>query len=120
MSYVIDAWLERGEPRLRILDAKTGAVRMRWAYRRGADALDVKGADPLDVKMGCHDDDQANVSSLFRGLFLLACADRANIVSAARLATFGDECVNCSGCTEEAGIRPVANGVADHGGCTVR
>lgn len=33
MRYIIDAWLEDGDPRLSIRDADTGAVRMQWTMR---------------------------------------------------------------------------------------
>ena len=80
MGYVIDAWLEQGEPRLRILDADTGIVRMRWAYRREPQRI-CSGHPPLNCACGAH----ANLHTLFKSLFLLACADRLSLAESLNL-----------------------------------
>jgi len=57
MRYEIDAWLEEGEPRLRILDADSGTVRMAW------DSDAEHGRDPA-------------LKALFRELMLLSALQR--------------------------------------------
>lgn len=71
MNCTIDAWLENGEPRLRIVDADSGAVRLEWSC---ADA-----AGPCDGAPVCtrdhHCPARAALHGLINELFLLACVD---------------------------------------------
>lgn len=61
MSYDIDAWLaEDGTPRLQIIDADSGSVRLAW----GAGSSPM-GRDPV-------------VKGLFRELMLLSALQRLN------------------------------------------
>ena len=72
MNCMIDAWLENGEPRLRIVDAESGAVRLDWS---GSDAA----APSCDGAPVCTRDHRcparAALHGLINELFLLACAD---------------------------------------------
>lgn len=72
MRYLIDAWLDEGDPHLKITDADSGAVRLQWIYHR---------TDPHHGKeqecpegpacAGC-----TALHCLVNHLFLLACADK--------------------------------------------
>ena len=62
MSYDIRAWLEDGPPRLQIIDADSGAVRLAWQSRR---------PDP-DAPDARHNLEQMALKSLFQELFLLS------------------------------------------------
>jgi len=62
MSYDINAWLEDGEPRLQIIDADSGTVRLAWCYRKPK-------KDEVDAE---HDLERLAVKELFQELFLLS------------------------------------------------
>ncbi len=62
MSYDINAWLEDGQPRLQIIDADSGAVRLAWQYRRPDPA-------PSEAEQYLQ---QMAVKALFQELFLLS------------------------------------------------
>lgn len=89
MRYIIDAWLEDGDPRLNILDADTGAVRMRWDYARPHDAA---AHEPAASKA---------LQGLFRKLMLLSCADRISLIERSTSPAFGTECLDCGECVAE-------------------
>lgn len=72
MRYLIDAWLDEGDPRLQITDADSGAVRLQWSYHR---------THPCSgMEQGCSEDPPCPGCSalhcLVNHLFLLACADK--------------------------------------------
>lgn len=58
MGYYIYAWLEHGDPRLRVVDVQTGSICLRWDYRN-SDRL--KSSDKKEIQR------------LFRDLLLLTC-----------------------------------------------
>ncbi|MGH8548023.1 MAG: hypothetical protein ACRERU_05385 [Methylococcales bacterium] len=58
MGYYIYAWLEHGDPRLRIVDVQTGSICLRWDYRK---------SDRLKFS------DKKEIQRLFRDLLLLTC-----------------------------------------------
>ena len=58
MGYYIYAWLERGEPRLRVTDAQTGSICLRWDYHKSG---------RLEFS------DKKEIQRLFRDLLLLTC-----------------------------------------------
>ena len=70
MSYDIDAWLEDGKPRLHIVDAASGAVRLAWTYHKRNEevAEDARLTWEHDV-----------VKQLFWELFLLSSLRGINI-----------------------------------------
>jgi hypothetical protein len=70
MSYDIDAWLEDGKPRLHIVDATSGAVRLAWTYHKRNEevAEDSRLTWEYDV-----------VKQLFWELFLLSSLRGINI-----------------------------------------
>lgn len=72
MRYLIDAWLEEGDPRLRITDADSGAVRLQWIYRRSPSRT---GTDH-DCTEGPRCAGCSALHCLVNDLFLLACADK--------------------------------------------
>jgi hypothetical protein len=80
MRYLIDAWLDKGDPRLKITDADSGAVRLLWAYRRAQ-------PNTGDKEQGCVNGSPCAGCSalhcLVNHLFLLACADRLACTGAA-------------------------------------
>ena len=96
MSYVIDAWLEGDEFRLKIMDADTRVVRMQWAYPSGSGHA-----------VSCPCGAEASLHELFKSLFLLACPDRFSLSEASRLTGFGDECLRCDGCSGAGELRTV-------------
>ena len=88
MSFLIDAWLESGIPQLRIRDADTGVVRLRWDHASFLEAAD-----------GEEDQRVANRSlqCLFKDLVLLACA--SNLAMAERTgSTVSEKCLGCDAC----------------------
>lgn len=76
MSYHIDASLHGGHPRLVILDADSGAVRLAWS---GAAPAAPRPSEPAEAEL-------AALKGLFRELFLLSCADRLGVGPAASAA----------------------------------
>ncbi|MDX1250861.1 MAG: hypothetical protein IDH49_01135 [Gammaproteobacteria bacterium] len=89
MRYIIDAWLEDGDPRLSIRDADTGAVRMQWDYERPRDAVARERAASKALQ------------GLFRKLMLLSCADRISLPARSASPGFGAECLDCGECVAE-------------------
>lgn len=73
MTYIIDAGVQEGKPQLRIIDPRTGALRLQWR-------LDASDAD-------------GSVQQLFRQLFLLSCGNRPLVD--------GAECTRCNACIDE-------------------
>ncbi|MCC6208408.1 MAG: hypothetical protein IT488_09685 [Gammaproteobacteria bacterium] len=68
MRYQIDAWLDDGNPHLKITDADSGAVRLQWIYRRETESEPgCSGGTPC---AGC-----SALHRLINHLFLIACAD---------------------------------------------
>jgi hypothetical protein len=65
MGFYIYAWLEQGNPRLRVVDAATGRVCLRWDYH-GADRP--KSSDKKEIQR------------LFRDLLLLTCRQETHNV----------------------------------------
>ncbi|MCI0667797.1 MAG: hypothetical protein L0Y43_07065, partial [Methylococcaceae bacterium] len=58
MGYYIYAWLEHGDPRLRVVDARTGSICLHWDYH------DAGRSNASDKK---------EIQRLFRDLLLLTC-----------------------------------------------
>lgn len=59
MSYRLNAWLDEGRPRLQVIDATSGAVRLAWRYQ-----------EPNSDGQG-KDASQRELKRLFRELMLL-------------------------------------------------
>ncbi len=59
MSYQIDAYLERGLPSLRVIDAHSGEARLHWQQPKTANDVEMRQA----------------WQALFRRLMVLSCAD---------------------------------------------
>lgn len=76
MSYHIDASLHGGQPRLVILDADSGAVRLAWDGPAGTAPAAPHPSEPEEAEL-------AALKGLFRELFLLSCADRLGVGPAA-------------------------------------
>jgi hypothetical protein len=71
MRYLIDAWLDQGDPHLRIIDADSGAIRLNWVYPRSTiqhGEHDCSDGPPCD---GC-----TALHCLLNHLFLLSCIDK--------------------------------------------
>lgn len=80
MRYTVDAWLENGAPRLRLVDER-GAVRLDWVCRKDAAA-------------------RADLQRLFKDLFLLA--STAQICGIGTVGpTLADACLICGECVPE-------------------
>jgi hypothetical protein len=58
MGYYIYAWLEHGNPRLRVVDIRTGSTCLRWDYRNSGRT---------------NFNDKKEIQRLFRDLLLLTC-----------------------------------------------
>lgn len=83
MSYRVDAWIENGEHRLRLVDSDTGVERLYWSF-------------------GSHvDQAHGSLKSLFKALFLLACEDKTRLHTRAVRKDFGMECTTCSSCVKD-------------------
>ncbi len=74
MKYVIDAKIEKGQPRLRVLDADTGAVHMEWSLTRVNKMLEEGEIPPKDF---LHPE-RYGMKLLIRNLFLLSCIESIN------------------------------------------
>ncbi|MBK9130061.1 MAG: hypothetical protein IPM20_00250 [Gammaproteobacteria bacterium] len=79
MRYKIDAWLDGGDPHLKITETDSGTVRLQWIYHREVESAQSCLDGPPCA--GC-----CALHSLINHLFLLACADG---VCAARHADAG-------------------------------
>ncbi len=60
MSYQIDAYLDRGVPSLRLIDAQSGEARLHWQQPKTSNETEMRQA----------------WQGLFRRLMVLSCADR--------------------------------------------
>lgn len=69
MSYLIEAWLEEGQPCLKIINAETGKLRLHWQCQRLL-------SRPEDNSVQDDSDAKINLQGLFRNLFLMLAADR--------------------------------------------
>lgn len=102
MRYLIDAWLEGGVPQLRICDADTGMVRLRWdraSFQRTADGNDHELA--ANHSLHC----------LFKDLILLACTSKLTLAEQAGSPAFGEICLSCDACITGDGGRERDNAV---------
>ncbi|MFW1677930.1 hypothetical protein ACFVYJ_09130 [Pontibacter sp. JAM-7] len=68
MTYQIDAWLERREPYLRIVDRQSGVVVMEWRDQRLQGLL-----EQGDITRQELEGDHVNQQTLVRDLFLYDC-----------------------------------------------
>lgn len=58
MGYYIYAWLDHGNPRLRVVDARTGSICLCWDYHSAKKRMS---------------SDKKEIQRLFRDLLLLTC-----------------------------------------------
>lgn len=93
MSFNIEASLLQGTPRVRILDADSGALRLHWHYRNAL----IQACQDRAV---CSEDHlcsaRANLHALMRELFLLSCSANPRLLD---LDAAADSCLLCDGCT---------------------
>ncbi len=68
MTYQIDAWLERSDPYLRIIDRQSGVVVMEWRNQRLKVLL-----EQGDITRQELEDKSTNQQALVRDLFLYDC-----------------------------------------------
>ncbi len=115
MPFNIEANLLQGEPRLRIFDANSGAVRLHWRYRSGLIQHDPNL--PL-----CSEDHQctarANLHTLMRELFLLSCIGNPQLLTdrdAVNACLVCQQCVSGSPAVPLAVMRPGDNSLIFHG-----
>lgn len=102
MQFRIEAHLLQGEPRLRIFDADSGALRLHWRYRTALiDACHGRGICGEDQFCAA----RANLHALMRELFLLSCAGNASSFS---LDGAADACRHCDRCTTAPAPVPLA------------
>ena len=80
MAYVIDAYLEQGNPSLTLIDSETGEKRLHWQGDKASG--------------------QNAWLTLFKRLMLLSCADKLGLMERAKSPEFGTECNECVECVE--------------------
>lgn len=71
MQYVVEASLNKGQPRLRVIDARTGQTRLEWGLVKVNEMLEsgeIKQEDFLKPE-------RYGMNLLLKNLFLLSCAD---------------------------------------------
>lgn len=71
MQYAVDAKIENGQPRLRVLDARTGQVYMEWSLTRINEMLD---HGEIEQKDFLHPE-RYGMNLLLKNLFLLSCIE---------------------------------------------
>ena len=91
MRFLIDAWLESGIPQVRIRDADTGVVRLRWDH-----ASFLQAADEEELQRVAN----RSLQCLFKDLVLLACASNLALAEGGRSTDFS-ECVACRACVTD-------------------
>lgn len=97
MSYIIDAYLEQGQPHLRVVDSRTGKIRLRWVDS-SAWAPTSEESGPVCTGAGCTCGAQASLRRLFKALTVLACVERISLAERRQSAGFGEECLECTAC----------------------
>ncbi len=82
MTYMIDARLEQGAPSVVLIDAVTGEERLHWRADNAS----------------CGENDW---KGLFKKLLLLSCADQISLLRRSNSDDFGNECIECTTCTDQ-------------------
>lgn len=95
MSYLINAWLEHGEPRLGIVNAQTGAIQQLWRLSK----IGNPGNEPVRRELSRRQ--QSGIQQLTKELFLLGCVEDISLVQRAQAGNMGNICLNCGGCAED-------------------
>lgn len=93
MSYLITAWLERGEPRLGIVSAQSGAIKQQWRLDR------ITGESGGSRWRAHHHAGFPGMQQLVRELFLIGCAEEIGLMQRALMS---DGCLSCGLCLEQA------------------
>jgi hypothetical protein len=68
MTYIVDAWLEQPQPRLRVTDRRSGRVLIDWGAERVRGLLERGDLVAADFCLG-----PARLQDTVRELFLLSC-----------------------------------------------
>ncbi len=55
MSYIVDAWLERGEPQLRVTSEQTGQVVIDWKAERVREAIETGAINVSELQSATRD-----------------------------------------------------------------
>ena len=95
VSYLINAWLEHGEPRLGIVDAQTGIVQQLWRLSKIGGMCD----KPVRREISCIK--PSAIQQLIKELFLVGCAEDIALVQPVRAENMDDVCLHCNGCAED-------------------
>jgi hypothetical protein len=103
MSYLINAWLEHGEPRLGIVNAQTGVVQQLWQLSKigGPRGGPIRREVRRELRKELSRIQQSGIQQLAKELFLVGCAEDISLVQRARTGNIGDVCLNCDGCAED-------------------
>ena len=80
MQYAVDARIEKGQPRLRVLDPVTGKVHMEWSLTKVNEMLEEGEIPPNDF---LHPQ-RYGMKLLLKNLFLLSCIESMNSNTEAR------------------------------------
>ncbi len=79
MQYAVDAKIENGQPRLRVLDARTGQVYMEWSLTRINEMLEHGEIEQQDF---LHPE-RYGMNLLLKNLFLLSCIESMSTCNSA-------------------------------------
>ncbi len=74
MQYTVEARIDKGQPRLRVLDAMTGKVHMEWSLTKVTEMLEEGEIPPGDF---LHPE-RYGMKLLLKNLFLLSCIESMN------------------------------------------
>ncbi len=97
MSYLINAWLEHGEPRLGIVNAQTGVIQQLWRLSKIGDPHGKPVRRELRKELSRRQ--QSGIQQLTKELFLMGCAEDISLVQRVQAGNMGDVCLNCDdGC----------------------
>lgn len=72
MRYVVNAGFCDGKPRLRVVDATSGEVRVEWFLEKSRDPVQ---EDATALPETCPGEQHNGMQSLLKNLFLIACRD---------------------------------------------
>ncbi len=90
MSYLIDAWVEEGEPRLGLVDARTGVVQQLWQLRKIPASGGCRPAQGSLARV-----EACTIQPLAKALILMGCLEDISLMQRLQRADAGDICLNC-------------------------
>lgn len=107
MSYLINAWLEHGEPRLGIVDAQTGVVQQLWQLSK------IGGSGAKPVRRDISRIKSSGIQQLTKELFLMGCVEDISLMQRVRTRDIGGTCLGCDQCTDQYADQHARQATAD-------